>query len=133
MADIELRINYIDKVNYVLAHNNLSVCNSLEIINHSDKPLHNVQIECSGELFQTYRTSILPVIQSNSAVRLDDFVVMPNFAELSNLTERITSQFEVTVWTDVNDPARKDYIKQECCNMALRQNLCFRATTSRQS
>ena len=119
MADIELRINYIDKVNYVLAHNNLSVCNSLEIINHSDKPLHNVQIECSGELFQTYRTSILPVIQPNSAVRLDDFVVMPNFAELSNLTERITSQFEVTVWTDVNDPARKDYIKQECCNITL--------------
>ena len=119
MADIELRINYIDKVNYVLAHNNLSVCNSLEIINHSDKPLHNVQIECSGELFQTYRTSILPVIQPNSAVRLDDFAVMPNFAELSNLTERITSQFEVIVWTDVNDPAHKDYVAQKNCNITL--------------
>ena len=37
MADVELRIDYNKKVNYVLEYNRLSVCNSLEIINHSDR------------------------------------------------------------------------------------------------
>ena len=43
MADVELRIDYNKKVNYVLEYNRLSVCNSLEIINHSDRTLENVR------------------------------------------------------------------------------------------
>ena len=84
MADVELRIDYNKKVNYVLEYNRLSVCNSLEIINHSDRTLENVQIECYGEYFKQYKSEILPVIGPGVAVRIADFSLMPDFAKLAD-------------------------------------------------
>ena len=86
MADVELRIDYNKKVNYVLEYNRLSVCNSLEIINHSDRTLENVQIECYGEYFKQYKSEILPVIAPGVAVRIADFSLMPDFAKLADST-----------------------------------------------
>ena len=119
MADIELRIDYIGKVNYVLVYNRMSVCNSLEIINHSDRTLENVQIECFGEYFRRYSSEMLPVIEPGAAVRIADFSLMPDFAKLADSTEGVVTQFDLVVCNNCHDSSKKDIVAEKHCDITL--------------
>ena len=119
MADIELRIDYIEKVNYVLVYNRMSVCNSLEIINHSDRTLENVQIECFGEYFRRYSSEMLPVIEPGAAVRIADFSLMPDFAKLADSTESVVTQFDIVACDNCHDSAKKDIVAENQCDITI--------------
>ena len=119
MADVELRIDYNKKVNYVLEYNRLSVCNSLEIINHSDRTLENVQIECYGEYFKQYKSEILPVIAPGVAVRIADFSLMPDFAKLADSTESVVTQFDIVACDNCHDSAKKDIVAENQCDITI--------------
>ncbi len=112
---IDLKVDYLSNVNYVLAHNRVAVCNSVELSNNSGSDLSNVMVECKGEFVTHYASAVLPHVENGRTIRLNDYEIRPNFKQLAMLTERISTTFEMVVWSDVDkgedrrELFRKDY------------------------
>lgn len=115
---IELDLRYIKTINYALVNNGISICESV-LLKSKEEELKEVSIECSGEYFDTYETTILSVVPKNTEVRMTDFRIKPSVKKMATLTEKIMTTFCVTVWensipaSECTEATKKELFKKE--------------------
>lgn len=103
---VELHIEYVPVINYVLIHNHFDICQSVEIDNDSDDELHNIAIECSGDFFSSTHTEPTAAIKPRTRLRLPKIDIKPDIAQVASITERTQTTFHiaVTATTDGAEP-----------------------------
>lgn len=97
MELININIDYLKTVNYVLSHNRIPVCRSIDIMNVSDVTLSEIKVICCGDFINKTESPLLAQLKSEEKIRISSFDVLPDITKLSSLTERIISNFTLTV------------------------------------
>ena len=54
-----INIEYLPSINYSLINNGVAICQSVELCNDKADDLRDIIIECSGDFFQDFRSSII--------------------------------------------------------------------------
>ena len=94
---IELHIDYIKNVNYVLLHNHIPVCSSIELTNIGEDDLLDISFSIGGPFVQEQQSALYSRIDRGSTVRINDVAVLPKVDALLELSERVISSFTVQV------------------------------------
>ncbi|MGM9804270.1 MAG: DUF4011 domain-containing protein [Muribaculaceae bacterium] len=100
---LELRIDYTEKINYLLVHNKMKVIYNVEVTNTSGAPLLVEQIDCECEYFKDCSVKVMLTLAEGETVRLgEDFNPTPDFAKMMMLTDGMASSFDVVAWANVD-------------------------------
>ncbi len=97
MNTVKLSVDYLQTANYALFHNRMPVCRSLEITNESDRPITDVKISCEGEFIRKYESAVIASIAPGETVRVERFEISPDSQKLTELTERVVTDFVLSV------------------------------------
>lgn len=97
MKTVTLSVDCLKTVNYVLFHNRIPVCQSVEVTNVSERMLNDVRVVCAGEYVSRYESGLIAQIAPGETVRVTPFEVSPDASALGKLTERVTTAFTMTV------------------------------------
>lgn len=109
MATLNIKLDYIKTANYALHHNRIPICKTLNITNSSGCDATNIQVHCTGEYIQEYHSVVIPVVNAGATIRVKDFEIAPLAAKLAQLTERVVSDFMVSVTQDGNTICEQHY------------------------
>lgn len=109
MKAVDIRLDYLKTVNYVMFHNRIPVCNSMEVANVSDTTLEDVMVTCEGELIRKYDSDLIAFIDKEETVRVSSFEITPDSSKLAALTERVITSFIITVKSKGNKIFEKCY------------------------
>ena len=97
MKSVNIDVDYLKTVNYTLFHNRIPVCQSVNVTNISDQPLSDVKVCCKGEFIKEYESYLIGRINAGETVRIMSFEISPDSSKLTVLTERIVTNFTLTV------------------------------------
>ena len=97
MKSVKINVEYLKVVNYALCHNKIPICQSVDIVNTSEAPLEDVQVLCEGEYVTPYESTEILQVSPDETVRVVPFEIVPDGAKLAALTERIVTNFTITV------------------------------------
>lgn len=106
---INVRIEYLNPISYVLFHNHFFACESCELTNQSEDVLENVVLSCDGEYFSHSESEPIPVLGSGVTVRVKDFDIHPDMRRVEELTERASTRFTLKVTAGGEVLLEKDY------------------------
>lgn len=94
---VKINIEYLKTVNYALFHNRIPVCQGVELTNESDSLLEDVRLKCVGEFIGEYESNIIRSVEPGETVRISSFNIIPDAKQLTNLTERVITDFTLVV------------------------------------
>lgn len=94
---VNINIDYLKTVNYALFHNRIPVCQSVNVTNISKQPLNDIKVCCKGEFIRNYESNLIGRINTEETVRIISFEISPDASKLSVLTERVVTNFTLTV------------------------------------
>ena len=97
MKSVNIDVDYLKTVNYTLFHNRIPVCQSVNVTNISDQPLSDVKVCCKGEFIKEYESYLIGRINAGETVRIMSFEISPDSSKLTVLTERIVTNFTLTI------------------------------------
>ncbi len=106
---IKIEIEYLNPLNYTLFHNHIPVCESCRLSNLSDDVLADVVVCCDGEYFSHSESISIASLGVGQAVNVKDFEIIPDIGKLAQLTERLTTQFTLTVTAKGETVAEEKY------------------------
>ncbi|MDE6310791.1 MAG: DUF4011 domain-containing protein [Muribaculaceae bacterium] len=107
MNTVKLSVDYLKTANYALFHNRMPVCRSLEITNESEQALTDVKITCAGDYIRKYDSSVIASINPGETIRVERFEISPDAQKLAELTERVVTDFTLTV-TAAGEPVLEE-------------------------
>ena len=94
---VQIKIEFLNPVNYTLFHNHIPVCESCMLTNRSEDVLEDVVLTCEGEYFSRSESLRIASIGAGKSVKIKEFDIVPNVAKLAQLTERISTLFILKV------------------------------------
>ncbi|MDE6339908.1 MAG: DUF4011 domain-containing protein, partial [Muribaculaceae bacterium] len=94
---VNIGAEYLKMANYALIHNRIPVCQAVELTNESDKPFEDVKVICDGEFIYHFESVVIGRINPGETVRLSPYNVSPDPSKLANITERVLTNFKLTV------------------------------------
>ncbi len=94
---IKLNLQYLKTVNYALFHNNIPICQSLQLTNKSGQTLNDVRVICEGDYFMPCQSPLIGNIAADKTVRVKPFEIVPNHDKLTKVTERFATTFVIKV------------------------------------
>lgn len=94
---VNIDIDYLKTVNYALFHNRIPVCQFVNVTNISKQPLNDIKVCCKGEFVRKYESNLIGRINTEETVRIMPFEISPDASKLSVLTERVVTNFTLTV------------------------------------
>ncbi len=97
MENIRINIDYFKTVNYVLYHNRITICRAIDITNASEEMLEDVMVSCEGEFVTRFDSPLIAQLGIGKSVRLSSFEIIPDAEKLATLTERVITDFTITV------------------------------------
>lgn len=97
MNFVKIHADYLKTANYALFHNRVSICQAVELTNISEQLIEDVRVTCAGELISQYETELIVGIHPGDTVRISPFKISPDAAKLAVITERIVTNFKLTV------------------------------------
>lgn len=109
---VNINIEYLPAINYSLINNRIIVCQLFEIYNDGDDDIRDVVIECSGEFFQNFRSSVIDLIKSRQVMRFNGLDLSPILSKVAAVTERTVSSFTIKVYADVSSETRNEIFSQ---------------------
>ena len=83
---VTINIEYLPSINYSLINNRIAICQSVEINNNETSDLRDIVIECSGEFFQDFRSSVIDSLKAGKSMRLQDMNLYPIAAQVAAVT-----------------------------------------------
>ena len=93
---VEVRLEYLKKVNYAMVHNGKSCVEWLDVTNLSSAGMKDVVVKISGELLQE-AVGGASWIDTGNTVHITDLKVKPDAAKLLALTESIETMMTLEV------------------------------------
>ena len=102
-----INIEYLPSINYSLINNGVAICQSVELCNDKADDLRDIIIECSGDFFQDFRSSIIASLKTGKSIRLQGMSLSLKPTEVALVTEKITSTFTINVYADALSDAKK--------------------------
>lgn len=109
MKSVNIDVDYLKTVNYTLFHNRIPVCQSVNVTNISDQPLSDVKVCCKGEFIKEYESYLIGRINAGETVRIMPFEISPDSSKLTVLTERIVTNFTLTITSQEEIIEEKPY------------------------
>lgn len=97
MSNIQVQLEYFKVVNYALFHNRIPVCQFVEVFNPTDEPVNNLKVLCEGPYVRKSESTLLPLLKGQATFRFSDFEIVPDLQQLVSLTERMMTEFTLTV------------------------------------
>ncbi len=97
MDTVKIDCEYLMTANYVLYHNRMAVCRAVEVENVSDRQLEQVLVASSGEYISPFESEVIGTINPGEKVRICPFNLSIDHTKLAELTERVTTEFRLTV------------------------------------
>lgn len=97
MDIVKINVEYLKTVNYALYHNRIPVCQGVEVTNLSGSPIEEVKVKCTGEFISNYENEIINLINPGETIRISPYNIIPDASKLANITERIVTDFKLTV------------------------------------
>lgn len=97
MSNIQVQLEYFKVVNYALFHNRIPVCHFVEVFNPTDEPVNNLKVLCEGPYVRKSESTLLPLLKGQATFRFSDFEIVPDLQQLVSLTERMMTEFTLTV------------------------------------
>lgn len=94
---VNIDIDYLKTVNYALFHNRIPVCQFVNVTNISKQPLNDIKVCCKGVFVRKYESNLIGRINTEETVRIMPFEISPDASKLSVLTERVVTNFTLTV------------------------------------
>ena len=104
---ITVNIEYLPSINYSLINNRIAICQSVEISNNETSDLRDIVIECSGEFFQDFRSSVIDSLKAGKSMRLQGMNLSPIAAQVAAVTEKTASTFTINVYSDALSETKK--------------------------
>ena len=104
---VTVNIEYLPSINYSLTNNRIAICQSVEISNNETSDLRDIVIECSGEFFQDFRSSVIDSLKAGKSMRLQGMNLYPIAAQVAAVTEKTASTFTVNVFSDALSETKK--------------------------
>lgn len=105
---VNLNIEYLPSINFSLINNRIAICQSVEICNNETYDLKDLIIECRGDFFQDYRSSVIPSLKAGRSIRLQGMDLSPITTQVAAVTEKTASSFTVTLYSDVQSDSKKE-------------------------
>lgn len=102
-----INIEYLLSINYSLINNGVAICQFVELCNDKADDLRDIIIECSGDFFQDFRSSIIASLKTGKSIRLQGMGLSLKPTEVALVTEKITSTFTINVYADALSDAKK--------------------------
>lgn len=109
MKSVNIDIDYLKTINYALFHNRIPVCQSVNVTNISNQPLNDVKVCCKGEFIRKYESDLMGRINTEETVRIMSFEISPDASKLAVLTERVVTNFSLTVTSQDEIIEEKQY------------------------
>lgn len=106
---IKIEIEYLNPLNYTLFHNHIPACESCRLTNLSDDVLADVVVCCDGEYFSHSESISIASLGVGQAVNVKDFEIIPDIGKLAQMTERLTTQFTLTVTAKGENVVEESY------------------------
>lgn len=97
MSSIQVQLEYFKVVNYALFHNRIPVCQFVEVFNPTDEPVNDLKVLCEGAYVRKSESTLLPSLKGQATFRFSDFEIVPDLQQLVALTERMMTEFTITV------------------------------------
>ena len=110
---VNLNIEYLPAINYSLIHNNIVVCQFIEIQNESVEDVKNIVVEISGEFFQSTHSNIIDLIKGESSVRLQNIDLKPIITKVAGITEKTLTIFNVKVIANYQSDEEEILLSQD--------------------
>ena len=112
---LDIQLDYLKAVNYVLIHNGVALCMGLELHNRGNQAedLQDVQVTCTGEFVQPYESAVLASIPAGRSVRVPKFEIVPDAMKLGAQTEHVSTSFTLTVWKNAADEQKEQLFQKE--------------------
>ena len=86
---VNLNIEYLPSINFSLINNRIAICQSVEICNNETYDLKDLIIECRGDFFQDYRSSVIPSLKAGRSIRLQGMDLSPITTQVAAVTEKL--------------------------------------------
>lgn len=109
---VKIDIEYFPSINYSLISNRIAVCQSIEIINDGTEDVRNIIIECSGDFFQDYKSSVIGIIKAGKSIRFQGMDLSPVPSKVASVTERTVSTFLLKVVSQEQSGGMKELFSQ---------------------
>lgn len=106
---VKLSAEYLKTANYALYHNRLPICQTIELTNISGQHLQEVRVTCSGEFISQYESEFISMINPGETVRINHFNISPDSSKLAALTERIVTNFKLSVTSKGKTVGEEDF------------------------
>jgi len=112
---MNLNIDYMNVANPALIINGVALCNSLVLdFSEGEETLTDVLVTLSGEYFKDTSSALIPEIMPGERVRANELQLLPDMEKMASLTERTSSSFVVTVFTNASSPdSSSEYLRKE--------------------
>lgn len=109
---VKINIEYLPAINYSLVNNRLAVCRFVEICNEDAEDLKNIVIECEGDYFHNFRSSVIGSIKAGKSIRFLGMDLSPIASKVASVTERTVSSFIIKVYADAEMDTNREIYAQ---------------------
>jgi len=106
---MKIAVEHLEAVNYAIVHNNVPVCSKIEVGNTTSADIRNFQLFVEGEYICPASSSVYSSLGVGCTMYVKDLEVKPDPRKLSQLTERISSSFDIVVKADGAELARQSF------------------------
>ncbi len=94
---VKIEVEYLHTANYALFYNRIPICQSVNLTNLADDDAVDVTVSISGEFVGDFTSAAVGRINPGETVRVAPVSVVPDAAKLAAITERVLTEFTVTV------------------------------------
>ncbi len=89
-------VEYLPRLNYAVLNNKVRTCKLCVIENDDEEDWQNVKVAVEGELLARLET-VVNVVPKKERVQIGDVKILPDVHQLLNLTEAISTQFDIVI------------------------------------
>ena len=103
-----LNVEYLPCLNFAMTQNGRQCLEYCELTNHSDNDIHDLTINIEGDYIIAASIAV-DIIPAHQTIRITDIDVKPDADKLRELTESVTTKFNVIISTEGQAIIKKAY------------------------